>query len=125
MYTGGCRDGKGCDSIEVDRRSTYKPPLDLNNEKYSKSLIQVSFFISWSTKSKVEIFNPFALNVINTNGKKDKRIEIHPLCIYNALKFLHHFFKQLHFFWGSYLTLKLQKGFRSPPPRPFLPITII
>ncbi|PWA97450.1 bromodomain-containing protein [Artemisia annua] len=37
----GGRDGKDCDSIEVDRRSTYKPPSDLNNEKYSKSLIQL------------------------------------------------------------------------------------
>ncbi|PWA84497.1 Bromodomain-containing protein [Artemisia annua] len=37
----GSRDGKECDSIEVDRRSTYKPPLDLNNDKYSKSLIHL------------------------------------------------------------------------------------
>ncbi|PWA70395.1 Bromodomain-containing protein [Artemisia annua] len=34
-------DGKECDSIEVDQRSTYKPPLDLNNDKCSKSLIHL------------------------------------------------------------------------------------
>ncbi|GKD19578.1 hypothetical protein Tco_1208736, partial [Tanacetum coccineum] len=38
---GGRRDGKGCDSTEVDRRSTYKLPLDLNNDRYSKSLFHV------------------------------------------------------------------------------------
>ncbi|GKC93724.1 hypothetical protein Tco_1159166, partial [Tanacetum coccineum] len=41
LKVGGCRDGKECGSTEVDRRSTYKPPLDLNNEKYSKSLIHL------------------------------------------------------------------------------------
>ncbi|GJU10292.1 hypothetical protein Tco_1132688 [Tanacetum coccineum] len=29
----GCRDGKGCGSTEVDGRSTYKPLLDLNNDR--------------------------------------------------------------------------------------------
>ncbi|GKB58116.1 hypothetical protein Tco_0914302 [Tanacetum coccineum] len=42
MYTGGRRDGKGCDSTKVDQRSTYKLPLDLNNDSYSKSLFHVS-----------------------------------------------------------------------------------
>ncbi|KAJ9544742.1 hypothetical protein OSB04_024449 [Centaurea solstitialis] len=37
----GGQDGKRCDSVELDRRSTYKPDLDLNNDKYSKSLIHL------------------------------------------------------------------------------------
>ncbi|KAK9067761.1 hypothetical protein SSX86_011872 [Deinandra increscens subsp. villosa] len=38
-YTGG---SKRCDPIEVDRRSTYKPDLDLNNDSWSKSLIHLN-----------------------------------------------------------------------------------
>ncbi|GJU71190.1 growth hormone-regulated TBC protein 1-like protein [Tanacetum coccineum] len=41
FHVGGCRDGKGCGSTEVDGRSTYKPLLDLNNERYSKYLIHL------------------------------------------------------------------------------------
>ena len=52
-YTRGSRDGKECDSIEVDQRSTYKPPLDLNNDKYSKSLIHVS--------ERVTVLFPFVI----------------------------------------------------------------
>ncbi|KAL8224768.1 hypothetical protein R6Q57_017325 [Mikania cordata] len=37
----GSGDGKRCDSIEVDRRTTYKPDLDLNNDKWLKSLIHL------------------------------------------------------------------------------------
>ncbi|KAI3750578.1 hypothetical protein L2E82_21244 [Cichorium intybus] len=40
--TRGSRDAKRCDSIEADRRSTYKPQLDLNNDKPSKSLIYLN-----------------------------------------------------------------------------------
>ncbi|KVH94929.1 Bromodomain-containing protein [Cynara cardunculus var. scolymus] len=40
-YTEGAQDGKRCGSVEVDPRSTYKPDLDLNNDKYSKSLIHL------------------------------------------------------------------------------------
>ncbi|XP_021985167.1 uncharacterized protein LOC110881107 [Helianthus annuus] len=35
-------DGKRCDPIEVDRRSTYKPDLNLNNDTWSKSLIYLN-----------------------------------------------------------------------------------
>ncbi|KAI3677827.1 hypothetical protein L6452_37097 [Arctium lappa] len=37
----GAQDGKRRGSIEADRRSTYKPALDLNNDKNLKSLIHV------------------------------------------------------------------------------------
>ncbi|KAJ0695951.1 putative chromatin remodeler Bromodomain family [Helianthus annuus] len=40
IATGG--DGKRCDPIEVDRRSTYKPDLNLNNDTWSKSLIYLN-----------------------------------------------------------------------------------
>ncbi|GJR84115.1 growth hormone-regulated TBC protein 1-like protein [Tanacetum coccineum] len=36
FHVGGCRDGKGCGSTEVDGRSTYKPLLDLNNNTLFK-----------------------------------------------------------------------------------------
>ncbi|GKB28250.1 bromodomain-containing protein [Tanacetum coccineum] len=51
--SGGRRDGKGCDSTEVDRRSTYKLPLDLNNERYSKSLFHVSIHGIWVSVAEV------------------------------------------------------------------------
>nr|XP_043638454.1 bromodomain-containing protein 9-like [Erigeron canadensis] len=34
--------GKRCESIEVDRRSTYKPELNLNNETWSNPLIHLN-----------------------------------------------------------------------------------
>ncbi|CAI9301688.1 unnamed protein product [Lactuca saligna] len=40
IFPRGSRDGKRCDSIEADRRSTYKPHLDsINEDKFPKSLV--------------------------------------------------------------------------------------
>ncbi|CAH1424639.1 unnamed protein product [Lactuca virosa] len=41
--TRGSRDGNRCDSVEADRRSTYKPHLDMINEdKFPKSLVYLN-----------------------------------------------------------------------------------
>ncbi|GJR50430.1 reverse transcriptase domain-containing protein [Tanacetum coccineum] len=51
-------DGNGCDSTEVDQRSNYNAPLDLNNKKYSRSLIHCLSPVYWAEVGDVQLTGP-------------------------------------------------------------------